>query len=684
MQAIQSLAGSLQENASVQKLRESIMEIPKMIAQVGQTEPEDVLLGTTSGEYNFHFTFRLEGGGFFQTGVLVASALSRVGGMPLPLKCRWKRRVGELWVEIPGITSNMYQISADDVGTEIRVEAEPADGEDGFHGVAISQIGPFELDPSTRRKLDDAIGSGSTRFSVSQWRSPASEPSTPTSSASSRQDLRIHMQTEGLRIVPVQGGVEQTKREVCAQFTLDYPRVIIHPLETCKFQLVTESRTFNLQASNRTTRDVIATTIRCFHARRFMGAQPLLDELFPSTNSSPGVGSAPGCGGAGPDARAAAMATNASDGRLDVCILLERLTKELNRSMSQKERLDKYVRNTNREALHLQAQLSETISGYTDVIENLQSQCSGHASDGSASGVGGMSEERLQEQLRHIHKQNQALQTEINATKQRAEEAQKAREGAVAAAAAAAPPPPGSEAANLLEERSMLQSRLESLKVNSGSIGQQSEEVGQDHVKEVKRLRQDVESLHDTKEGLRRHLGNLDREREELQQNFLYVKGQLDKVQMRQATAGPGAYDGTQELQKLEHNLGSLKEERSRLGQRVENLTRELEKEKTHHEASLERVMTANGRLMEEKDRATKEVQRIGQLYADAVKTLQQTSSGPSASAGAAVAAATSGDDEEEIRRLQAQIAQADESILQKDQENESLKNRIRKLAVAP
>lgn len=38
---------------------------------------------------------------------------------------------------------------------------------------------------------------------------------------------------------------------------------------------------------------------------------------------------------------------------------------------------------------------------------------------------------------------------------------------------------------------------------------------------------------------------------------------------------------------------------------------------------------------------------------------------------------------QEEIRKLQAEVAQVDESLKKKEQENESLKSRIRKLAVA-
>merc|ERR1719346_668420 len=91
-----------------------------------------------------------------------------------------------------------------------------------------------------------------------------------------------------------------------------------------------------------------------------------------------------------------------SDGRLNACILLERLTKELNRSMQQKEVSEKVLRNTNHEKKQLQAQLMETISGFTEVIEGLQ----GQFEDGVVSTSTAVSVERLPEQLRDANAQN--------------------------------------------------------------------------------------------------------------------------------------------------------------------------------------------------------------------------------------------------------------------------------------
>ncbi|CAE6946405.1 unnamed protein product [Symbiodinium natans] len=266
MQTLKDLTSSLHDSASLQRLRENLNELPKRwLARAEQ--PEDYLLGSVRGECNYHFKFRLEGGGYFQTGVLVASAETSPGGLPVPLRCRWKRKIGDLPVEIPGVTSNMYQISADDVGTDISVEAQPADADDGHHGTVIGEIGPFELDPATRRSLDNALGLGGSRFAVMQSKLPGETP------GSTRQDLAIQVSAEGVRVTAIGSGYQSREnREVYAEYSSEYPKVIIHPLDTTKFQLVmSEVKTFHLMALTRTARDLIALTIRCFHAKKCPG-----------------------------------------------------------------------------------------------------------------------------------------------------------------------------------------------------------------------------------------------------------------------------------------------------------------------------------------------------------------------------------------------------------------------------
>lgn len=667
--AIQCLAAKLPDQGDLKAIQQSVanFDLAKLIE--GKRGPEDILLGAVSGDHNFHFTFRLEGSGYFQTGVLVASAHQRAGGLPLPLRCRWKRRVGDLLVEIPGVTSNMYQISADDVGTEIVVNAEPADADEGFSGVAVGTIGPFELDPSTRRSLDNALGFGSGKFFARTARAPAE--SGGTVSPRGQPDLAITVASDAVRVASVQSGA----REVTAPYSGDYPKVIIHPLDICKFQLVLDaSNTFNLLAASRTSRDLIALNIRYFHALRIMSTQDVLAQVLPTPTPGPGG--------------LTSSAASDADDKLDACVNLDRLVKERNRAMSTVESTEKAIRNTNHEIEQLQAQLEETIAGYTVMIETIQEQCATveSAVRGDTESVfsapsaepHSMQVRGLQEQLAEVQKDNRDLADEVAKTRQRLAEAKEANRGGKGAS-----PQPSAEEVKLRQERDALRAQL-------ADMTSSSDQADQAHAMEIKRHRQDVEALHGQKEELRRVLMDADKERQELQDNFLYVKGQLDKVQVLQAqSAGSGPQE--QEMAKVRQSLKDLQEERNRLNTRLEGVSREAEKEKTYHETSLERVMTANSRLMEEKDRMEVECRRVAQLYAESVRQAEPTAGTPgtlettqaTSLEATAEAIGEANAQDAELRDLKAQIAQVNETIHAREQENESLKNRIRKLAVS-
>lgn len=85
---------------------------------------------------------------FYLIGIIYAEAEGEPG-MPMPIKCAWFRIKNERTYQIPEISSNVYQLSAEDIECKIRVEATPMD-EESFHGKAYGEFGPIELDPSAR------------------------------------------------------------------------------------------------------------------------------------------------------------------------------------------------------------------------------------------------------------------------------------------------------------------------------------------------------------------------------------------------------------------------------------------------------------------------------------------------------------------------------------------------------
>ena len=84
----------------------------------------------------------------YQSGILHAEAESSPG-MPVPVSCKWFRVRMQRRYHLEAITSNVYQLSADDIGCLIQVESTPLDEEDG-EGTAYGEFGPVILDPSAR------------------------------------------------------------------------------------------------------------------------------------------------------------------------------------------------------------------------------------------------------------------------------------------------------------------------------------------------------------------------------------------------------------------------------------------------------------------------------------------------------------------------------------------------------
>merc|ERR1712113_1034968 len=97
---------------------------------------------------------------------------------------------------------------------------------------------------------------------------------------------------------------------------------------------------------------------------------------------------------------------------------------------------------------------------------------------------------------------------------------------------------------------------------------------------ELRRLRSDVDQLNGEKEGLERCTVQADKEKQDLIENFLYVKGCLDKLQMASLQTPAASPEHEREVSKLKESYSQVVDERNRLAVRVEALDRDREKQK--------------------------------------------------------------------------------------------------------
>ena len=70
-------------------------------------------------------------------------------GVPIPVRCQWFRVKQQRTYHIDSVSSNVYQLTAEDVGCVIKVEVTPSDPEDAS-GTAYGTFGPVKLDPGAR------------------------------------------------------------------------------------------------------------------------------------------------------------------------------------------------------------------------------------------------------------------------------------------------------------------------------------------------------------------------------------------------------------------------------------------------------------------------------------------------------------------------------------------------------
>lgn len=108
------------------------------------------------GECNYRFRFQAQGTSqeiepysmknagsksLFNASILNAEAEEPENpGFKVPIKCSWFRQKNGICQKIPEISSNVYQLSAKDLGCVIKVEAEPMDPD--FQGKAFGEFGP--------------------------------------------------------------------------------------------------------------------------------------------------------------------------------------------------------------------------------------------------------------------------------------------------------------------------------------------------------------------------------------------------------------------------------------------------------------------------------------------------------------------------------------------------------------
>lgn len=522
-------------------------------------------------------------------------------------------------LEIPGVEGDTYNLSADDIGADVVCQAVSADGI--YRGGGVGVLGPVRVDPITRMSLERLIASGVGPFPVRHHRS-LDDPHP--------RDLMLRVTQESVKVV--HPGAMPGQSEVVVSYRADYPKVVLHPVNNCKFRLELSedsAQCYHFVALSRSSRDLIALMIRTFHSRQYVATTFLLSQMTqnPAAPSSP------------------ALTIPKQAIHFNVPALNERLVKELHRNVLVLLSLERSVTSAEKEKAALQEQLRETINSYTDAIEQMHQQI--------ASVKGGPGDS-LQLQLHDARAVYSRLQLEMQELKPQLEEAQLLAAGAGSLAA-----PPEHQA-----ETAAVKGDIANLRASITALAHSSRSSTEARSAEVQKLRQDIEVLTKEKDELLRCAKQADADKRELIENFLYIKGALDKLQMASLQAFPAQPEVEREIGQLKVAYDQSVDERNRLAVRIEALERDREKSKGSRESAVERMMTVNSKLLEERDQLEREKARISDLYAGVVESAgTKQPAGPS------------------LEELQAELAQKSAMLEAKQKETESLRSRLRKLA---
>mmetsp|Transcript_85028 Transcript_85028/g.132877 ORF Transcript_85028/g.132877 Transcript_85028/m.132877 type:complete len:645 (+) Transcript_85028:108-2042(+) len=643
MQAVRDFFGGYPDGVNFSTLAERVRELPQQLRRtVGAPNADGPTqrYGRISGDHQFHFDLhfepRSEGGGLCQTGVVVAAATSDVGGQPVPITCQWRRRIGEHLIDIPGIRGSMYHASADDIGMDIVCQAEPPSGV--AQGRASGVLGPFELDPITRLSLENLISSGGSRFPVRHFRDQ-DDPHP--------RDLQIHVTQEYVKVV--HPGADRGREDI-VQYTADYPRVVIHPLDTCKFRLELgegTDRLYHFVALSRTSRDLIALLIRCFHSRKYVATSLILSSL----GQNPATPGAP--------------LTQLSKNHYDIEMLIGRLGKELDRNGGQLGKVDKKVRNATNEKRELQEQLKETINSYTESIEKLHEQLHKAGPDAA-----------MQWKLHDAKATKSKLELEMTELTQRMADQFPEGLGQFSNSTANA---------ELAAEEQALKSEIEELRKSITSLAGENVnnvQIENSRAAELTRLKRDVAHLTAEKEDLEGNKAEAEKDKQSLIDNFLNVKKDLDDIQMTSLNTKIDP-EKERELASLRAKHEETAEDRNRIAAQLEALDRDKEKQKQQREAALERVMTQNTKLLEERERMEREKTRVSELYQSTMGAIGAIGAVPAANTTAPTDNTGSDDlDDVSVEALREEIRKKTEEMTKREQESESLRSRLRKLAM--
>ncbi|CBZ53426.1 conserved hypothetical protein [Neospora caninum Liverpool] len=445
------------------------------------------------------------------------------------------------------------------------------------------------------------------------------------------------------------GGINSLlDRRWSVRFSSEFPKLQLHHRHPRRFTLtLSEEKVFVLDAYTRHQRDLMAMTLRSFHARAVVGASTLLDLVH---NMS--------CTGKAP-VTSDEIISELEDKRVDLYMMVHSLSSELHRAVSSRLRTMRDWERVSKEKEALEEEMTSTIQAFQSQLADLaneQPAASAPPANGS-SGNWNLSLLQMTDDMQALRAQNRAYVEEIEQLKvaqteivMRFENERHAFQELLR-----------KRLETLMEENRQLQAANERLgsrlvkQASEGGVGSSagvgpssasSQEAPERQQVEMRRLRKEVEEAHLDKHQLAHELEEMKaaaaRERQEkeaalanVQDALVHMKARYDcLLEEMQAlrdsrdsaeegvaqrvkvyedlllTRETQCNEHTKQLETAQHNLAELQAERNRLKKVLESITKDLERSRASLDAASARQQAVTAEKQQLEARLADMVQR--------------------------------------------------------------------------
>ncbi|EDO08046.1 hypothetical protein BBOV_III004830 [Babesia bovis T2Bo] len=314
---------------------------------------------SVSGDYNFVFELKFHP---HEIGVVICT-VSNVKEQDCTFK--WRRKHATYVVDIEHAKGPRYVLTADDIGNSIVVHCTP----EGGLGTAIGEIGPFDVDVTSRRAIQDSLINSSARHDVYMERDAATiktvtevlrNPDITFCKDGSQVKYVMYIMAEEVQLQSDDDFKGDTILK--CRYTSSFPRVRLCNHEPCRmFLTISDKHEVTLRMLSKQQRDMVALTLRAFHSRAL-----ILNSL--ETNSLEVL-------------RDGKLQDVTSGGRhLNVIMALQKANDDLSVALDETTRLRKELSRCKQEKSFLESEMENTIRVFQQQLseDDTQEPSKGH------------------------------------------------------------------------------------------------------------------------------------------------------------------------------------------------------------------------------------------------------------------------------------------------------------------